>query len=101
MLSSRTRRGGGVAATDGHEAALNFVLASDGELDHDTVAHESAANLSTMKVALVKPGGHGNDLPPKPQTRRQVRSRQSGNAEKRRKKRRWVASSAKESGRNA
>ena len=64
MLSSRTRSGGGAAATDGHEAALNMVLASNGELEHEAVAREPATNLSAMKVALMKLGGHGNDLPP-------------------------------------
>ena len=70
--------GGGVAVTGGHEAFLNVVLASDGKLEHETVAHESSANLLLMKVALVKPGGHGNDLPPKPQSPQERWSRQSG-----------------------
>ena len=72
MLSSRTRSGGGAAVTDGHEAALNVVLASDGKLKHETVPRESAVNISAMKAALVKPGGHGNDLAPEPQSRRQA-----------------------------
>ena len=50
VLSSRTRSGGGAAVTNGHEAALNVVLDSDGELEHETMAHESAANLYPMKV---------------------------------------------------
>ena len=70
MLSSRTRNGGGAAVTDVHEATLNVFLASDGELEHEIVAHESAANLSATKAALVKPEGHGNDLLPEPQSRR-------------------------------
>ena len=72
MPSSRTRSGGGATVTDGHEAALNTVLASDGELERETVAHESAANFSTTKAALVKARGHGNDLPPEPQSRHQA-----------------------------
>ena len=71
-LSSRTGSGGGAAITDGHEAALNVILASDGELEHEIVVDESATNLSAMKTALVKPGGHGDDLPPEPQSRRQA-----------------------------
>ena len=57
MLSSRTRSGGGATVTDGHEAALNVFLAGDGKLEHETVAHESATNLSARKAALVEPGG--------------------------------------------
>ena len=57
MLSSRTRSGGSAAVTDVHEATLNVVLASDCELEHESVAHESVANLSAIKTALVKPGG--------------------------------------------
>ena len=72
MLSSCTRSGGSAAVTDGHEAALNTVLTIDGKLEHETVAHKSAVNLSTMKAALAKLGGHGNDLPPEPQSRRQA-----------------------------
>ena len=72
MLSSRTRNGGGAAVTDGHETALNIVLASGGQLERKNVAHKPATNLSAMKTALVKPEGHGNDLPPEPQSRRQV-----------------------------
>ena len=72
VLNSRTRSGGGTAVTDEHEATLTVVLASDDELDHETVAHESATNLSAMKAALVKTGGHDNDLTPEPQSRRQA-----------------------------
>ena len=72
VLSSCTRGVGGAAVTDGHEASLNVVLASDDELEHETVAHKLAANLSAMMAALVKPGGHGNDLTPEPQNRRQA-----------------------------
>ena len=35
-----TRSGGGAAVTDGYEATLNVVLASDGKLEHETVAPE-------------------------------------------------------------
>ena len=51
---------------------MNVVLANDGKLEHETVAYESVANFSAMKAALVKPGGHGNDLSPEPQIRRQA-----------------------------
>ena len=71
-LSSRTTSGGGAAVTDGHEAALNVVLARDGEVEHKTVAHEPTTNLSAIKTALVKSGGYGNDLPPEPRSRRQA-----------------------------
>ena len=37
---------------DGHEAALNIVLSSDGGLEYETVVLESVANISA-----VKPGG--------------------------------------------
>ena len=86
---------------DGYEAVLNVVLANDGKLEHETVAHRSATNLSAMKAALVKPGGHGNDLLPKPQSHRQVMESPEWKSGKRRRKQRWVASSAKESGRSA
>ena len=72
VLSSRTRSGGGATITDGHEAALNVVLASEDELEQETVAHESVTNLSAMKATLVKPGGQGNNLPPEPPSRRQA-----------------------------
>ena len=72
VLSSRTRSGGGAAVTDGHEAALNVLLASDGELEHETVAHESATNISAIKTVLVISGGHGDDLPLEPQSRLQA-----------------------------
>ena len=74
-------------------------LPSNGKLEHETVMHESATNLSAMKVALAKPGEHGNDLSLSSKVAAKPRSRQSGNAGKRRRKPRWVASSAKESAR--
>ena len=67
MLSSCTRSGGGAAATDGYETTLNIILASDGKLEHGFAVHESVTSLSAMKAALVKPGGHCNDLPLEPQ----------------------------------
>ena len=75
LLSSRTRSGGDTAVTDGYEAALNVVLASDDELEHETVTHKSATNLSAMKAALVKPGGHSNDLLPSLKIAAKPRSR--------------------------
>ena len=57
VLSSRTRSCGGTAVTDLHKSALNVALASDGELEDETVAHESATNLTAMKAALVTLGG--------------------------------------------
>ena len=72
VLSSCTRSDGGAAVLDGHDAALKVVLASDDNLEPETVAHESAANLSTMRAALVKPGGYGKDLPPESESRRQA-----------------------------
>ena len=57
VLSLRTRSGGGAAVTGGHDTALNVVHANDGKLEHETVAHESATNLSVMKAVLVKAGG--------------------------------------------
>ena len=71
-LSSRTTSGGGAAVRGGHEAALNGVLASDGEVEHEIVAHEPTTNFSAIKTALVKSGGYGNDLPPEPRSRRQA-----------------------------
>ena len=98
VLSSRTRRSGGTAVTDGHEAALNLVLASDSELKHEIVAHEPATNLCATKATLVKQGGHGNDLPPEPQksplSHGVVRVEM---LESSRERQRWVASSVKES----
>ena len=72
MLSSRNRSGGGATVADRHEAAINIVLASDDELEHEIVVHQPAVNLSVTKAALVKPGGHGNDLPSEPQSRHQA-----------------------------
>ena len=66
MLTPRTKSVGGAVVTGGQDSALNVVLAIDGELEHETVAHESAAKLSALKAALVKPGGHGIDQPPEP-----------------------------------
>ena len=66
------RGGGGAAATDGNETALNTVLASDGKLEHGIAVHDSVNNLSARKAALVKPGGHGNDLTPKPRSCRRA-----------------------------
>ena len=57
---------------DGNEAAPNTVLAGDCKLEQETVVSESTINLSSIKVALVKPGGGGDDLPPEPQSRRQA-----------------------------
>ena len=50
---------------------LNVVIANDGELEHETVVHQSAANLSAIKAALVKPGEYSNYLSPEPQSHRQ------------------------------
>ena len=101
MLSSHTRSGGGAAVTDGLEAALNVVLASGGELEHDTAAHESVTNFSAMKEALVKPGGGMvTTYPSSLKVAAKPWSRQSRNAGKQWKKRR-IASSTKESRRSA
>lgn len=72
MLSSQIRSGGGAIATDGHETTPIVVLVRDGKLVNDTVAHGTAANLSTVKAALMKAGRHDDYLSPKPQSRRQA-----------------------------
>ena len=74
MLSSRAKRGGGAVVTGRHEATLNIGLASDGKLEHETVAHESAANHSAKKAALVKPGEHSNDKLSEPQSHQVMES---------------------------
>ena len=82
MLSSRTRSGAVATVTDGHKAVLNFVLASDGALEYETVVNESAANLPATKTALVKPRGHGNYLLPDPKIAAKSWSKQSWDAGK-------------------
>lgn len=62
LVSSRRTNGRGTIATDDRKAALNIVLTNDGELENEIVAHETTANLSDVKAALIKPGGHGDDL---------------------------------------
>lgn len=69
MPSSGRRSGGGAIATDGHQTDLNAVLASDGELENEIAVHETTSNLSAVRLALINPGGHGDDLPPGPESR--------------------------------
>ena len=93
VLNSRTRSGGDAAVRDGHEAALNVVIAKDGKREHETVVHESTTNLSAMKAVLVNPGGGMvTAYPPSLKATAKPWSCQNGNTEKRRRKQRWVAS---------